>query len=95
MDPSEDKNLEEERKVSKPLTSKSIYTDRIVKEIIKSGDKVDKRLLKLHKISENSRTATTDLISYLGVKASLTKRLSISEPQPLPESVKKDELPSE
>ena len=40
--------------VSKKQTSKSIYAGRIAKNLINSKDKVDKRMLKLHKILENS-----------------------------------------
>ena len=32
-------------------THKSIYTDRIAKDLINSKDKVDKRMLQLHKIA--------------------------------------------
>ena len=92
MHHSEDLDIKEESKVSKHLTSKSIYTDKIAKEILNSRSKVDKRLLNLHKISENSRSSKTDLINYLGVKANLSKRLSIGFIQPSPaDLVKKDE----
>ena len=58
----------------KDRTNKSIYTDRIAKDLINSHDKVDKRMLKLHKIAENS-SKSTDLIDYLGVKEGLAKSI--------------------
>ena len=55
---------------SKKQTNKSMYTDKIAKLLVNSHDKVDKRMLKLHKIAEKS-SKSTDLIDYLGVKDGL------------------------
>ena len=58
-------------------TSKTIFTDRIAVDLVNSRDKVDKRLLKLHKIASDS-TQKTDLLDYLGVKDNLRRSLSRS-----------------
>ena len=39
---------------NKKQTSKSIYAGKIAKNLINSQNKIDKRMLKLHKILENS-----------------------------------------
>ena len=77
----------------KRQTSKSIFTDRIAKDLINSRNKVDIRLLKLHKIAEN-KYKTTDVIDLLGVKENLSKSLfkSISQTQSQPLSLKKEEM---
>ena len=64
----------DEAQASKKQTNKSLYTDKIAKNLVNSHDKVDQRMLKLHKIVENSQEKT-DLINYLGVKDSLSKSL--------------------
>ena len=56
---------------SNKKTSLSTFTDRIAKDLINSHNKVDKRMLKLHKIVETSYEKT-DLINYLGVKDNLS-----------------------
>ena len=51
-------------------TKKSIFTDRIAKDMIFSRDKVDRRMLKLHKLAKQTpsrRTSLLDLLEYLGV----------------------------
>ena len=40
--------------LDKKQTSKSIFYDQIAKDLVKSRDKTDVRLLKLHKFTQNS-----------------------------------------
>ena len=56
-------------------TNKSIFTDRIAKDLINSHDKVDRRLLKLHKFATGP-TQKIDKMDYLGVKDLLLQSLS-------------------
>jgi len=60
--------------VNTKQTSKSIFTDRIAKDLLNSHNKVNNRLLKLHRIANNSHQ-TTELIDFLGVKENLSKNL--------------------
>ena len=58
---------DEENQDIKKKTNKSIYRDKIAKNLVNSHDKVDKRMLKIHRIVEKSHQKV-DLISYLGSK---------------------------
>ena len=69
-------------------TKRSIFTDRIAKDLINSHDKVDQRLLKLHKFTT---TQKIDRMDYLGVKDLLLKKLASRFLKNLPDVVKKDE----
>ena len=51
-------------------TKKSIFTDKIAKDLFYSRDKVDRRLLKLHKLAKQPprrRTSLLGMLEYLGV----------------------------
>ena len=54
------------------VRDKSIYTDRIAKKIELSEDKVDQRMLKMHKIFKEKKL---DLIDLLGVKKKISNSL--------------------
>ena len=56
-------------------TNKSIFSDRIAKDLLNSRDIVDQRLLKLHKFASRP-TQKTDKLGFLGVKDLLFKSLS-------------------
>ena len=56
-------------------TSKSIHQDRIARDLIRSRNHVDKRLLKLKKIDKHP-SQSTDALYYLGIKDSLMKSLA-------------------
>ena len=71
-------------------TNKSIFTDRIAKDLFNSRDKVDQRLLKLHKFAAGP-TQKTDKLGFLGVKDLLFKSLTQNFKKKEPGLVKKDE----
>ena len=72
-------------------TNRSIFTDRIAKDLINSHDKVDRRLLKLHKFATGP-TQKIDKMGYLGVKDLLFKSMSMNfMNKEEPDLVKKDE----
>ena len=80
-------------KDSNNKTIKSIYSDKIAKNLVNSLDRVDTRMLKLHRIVKKPHQKT-DLINYLGLKESLfSKSLFKSVPKlSTPDSVTKDSL---
>ena len=67
-------------------TNRSIFTGRIAKDLINSHDKVDQRLLKLHKFATGP-TQKIDKMDYLGVKDLLLKRLASRFMKPKPDIV--------
>ena len=71
----EDSEGSESDKEKGKKTSKSIFTDMIAKDLINSHEKVDQRLLKLHKFA-TGQTQQNDKMSYLGIKDLLTSRLT-------------------
>ena len=70
--------------------NRSIFSDRIAKDLINSHDKVDQRLLKLHKMTTGP-THEIDKMGYLGVKDHLNKSLTSKFMNKEPDLVKKDE----
>ena len=75
-------------------TKRSIFTDRIAKDLINSHDKVDQRLLKLHKFATGP-TQKVDKMGYLGVKDLLLKSLTSRMMNPKPDLVTEGEKQGE
>ena len=71
-------------------TNKSIFTDRIAKDLFNSRDKVDQRILKLHKFTAE-KTQYIDKMDYLGIKDLLFRSLSEKFKSQESDLVKKDE----
>ena len=62
---------DEQQLANSRQTKKSIFTDKIAKDLAYSRDKVDRRLLKIHKMAKqppSRRTKLLDLLEYLGVQ---------------------------
>ena len=80
----------------KKQTNKSIYIDSIAKKLVRSFNEVDKRMLKLHKITETSHEKT-NLIDYLGVRENLSKSLfrNMQTQSKPPDQVKNDKKSTE
>ena len=77
-------------------SNRSIFSDRIAKDLINSHDKVDQRLLKLHKFTTGP-TQKTDKMGYFGVKdillKSLTSKMMNRKPDLVTEDGKQGEKP--
>ena len=86
----EDSDGSESDKEKGKKTNRSIFSDRIAKDLINSHDKVDHRLLKMHKITTGP-TQKIDKMGYLGVKDHLNKSLTSKFANSESDLVKKDE----